>query len=153
MQRGAAMEMLCFDQKIDAEEAKQRGLVTNVFPCTNFKGECMSRLNLFASKPATTLEATKRLIRQREMEQMLKLSISFVNTFALCIIFWVLSVCLHFVPIVPIVWNWNTSTVNSSSPFLGLLNWFFSGKTPKINKVTKNWIVKTLIFSGKIPKK
>ena len=77
------MEMLCFDQKIDAEEAKQRGLVTNVFPYPNFKGECMSRLNLFASKPATTLEATKRLIRQGEMKQMLKLSISFVNTFAL----------------------------------------------------------------------
>ena len=74
------MEMLCFDQKIDAEEAKQRGLVTNVFPHTNFKAECMRRLNLFATKPASTLEATKRLIRQREMEQMLKLSISFVNT-------------------------------------------------------------------------
>ena len=70
MQRGAAMEMLCFDQKIDAEEAKQRGLVTNVFPHTNFKAECMRRLNLFATKPASTLEATKRLIRQREMAQM-----------------------------------------------------------------------------------
>ena len=73
------MEMLCFDQKIDAEEAKQRGLVTNVFPHMDFKAECMRRLNLFATKPASTLEATKRLIRQREIEQMLKLSISFVS--------------------------------------------------------------------------
>ena len=82
------MEMLCFDQKIDAEEAKQRGLVTNVFPHMDFKAECMRRLNLFATKPASTLEATKRLIRQREIEQMLKLSISFVNTLVLVLSCW-----------------------------------------------------------------
>ena len=54
----------------------------------DFKAECMRRLNLFATKPASTLEATKRLIRQREIEQMLKLSISFVNTLVLVLSCW-----------------------------------------------------------------
>ena len=79
MQRGAAMEMLCFDQKMGAEEALRRGLVTNVFPHQSFKEECMRRLDLFATKPSTTLEATKKLIRKGELEQLLRYETRFHN--------------------------------------------------------------------------
>ena len=81
MQRGAAMEMLCFDQKMGAEEALRRGLVTNVFPHQSFKEECMRRLNLFATKPSTTLEATKKLIRKGELEQLLRYETRFRSSF------------------------------------------------------------------------
>ena len=37
MPRGAAMEMLCFDVKIVAQQAKDRGLVTDVFPDASFQ--------------------------------------------------------------------------------------------------------------------
>ena len=37
MPRGAAMEMLCFDVKIGAQEAKDRGLVTDVFSNASFQ--------------------------------------------------------------------------------------------------------------------
>ena len=36
MPRGAALEMLCFDGRMTASEAKIRGLVTDVFPAEHF---------------------------------------------------------------------------------------------------------------------
>lgn len=72
MPRGVAMEMLCFDVKLEAREAKERGLVTHVFPDASFQRESFNRLQTFATKPATTLAATKRLIRGTEMDQLLK---------------------------------------------------------------------------------
>ena len=66
------MEMLCFDVKIGAQEAKSRGLVTDVFASAHFQEICHKRLRAFATKPMTTLMATKRLIRQWEKDQLLK---------------------------------------------------------------------------------
>ena len=36
MPRGAAFEILCFERRMTASEAKMRGLVTDVFPTSNF---------------------------------------------------------------------------------------------------------------------
>ena len=72
MPRGAAMEMLCFDLQIGAQEAKARGLVTDVFPDATFPEQCRQRLHSFTSKPMTTLMATKRLMRRWETDQLLK---------------------------------------------------------------------------------
>lgn len=66
------MEMLCFDSKMTAEQAKLRGLVTDVFPHLEFLAESLSRLKAFSSWPLTTLIATKKLIRLNEKEQMLQ---------------------------------------------------------------------------------
>lgn len=70
--RGVAMEMLCFDVKMGASEVKERGLVTDVFPNASFQGETLKRLQLFASKPSTTLQSTKTLIRRWETDQLLR---------------------------------------------------------------------------------
>jgi enoyl-CoA hydratase/carnithine racemase len=70
MNKGAAMEMLCFNAKFDANEAKFRGLVTRVFPKECFLKECHSRLESYALLPMTTLTATKRLVRKWEIPQL-----------------------------------------------------------------------------------
>ena len=72
MTKGAALELLCFDIKIDAIEAKERGLVTRIFSDAEFQNEVLKRLTTFASKPSTTLNATKKLTRKCEMDRLLK---------------------------------------------------------------------------------
>ncbi len=62
MGTGKAYEMVCFNKKINAEEAKQAGLVADVFPENSFIKICKEKLKEFGQAPSITLLATKRLI-------------------------------------------------------------------------------------------
>lgn len=80
MPRGAALEMLCFDGRMTASEAKIRGLVTDVFPAEHFHQQGLEKLKAFAQWPKTTLMATKKLTRKWDMEKLLQANEEEANT-------------------------------------------------------------------------
>lgn len=54
------------DSTLTAREAKQVGLVTDVFPANTFYNEVQSRLQKLAKLPPNALLASKNLIRNAE---------------------------------------------------------------------------------------
>nr|CAD7259676.1 unnamed protein product [Timema shepardi] len=63
-----SMSMLCLNTKMNAMEAKECGLVTEVFPHRTFQEEVWARLVQYADLPAKSLFSTKRLIRLHERD-------------------------------------------------------------------------------------
>ncbi len=50
MNRGKAIEMLCFNRKVDAHEAEKLGLVTRVFKKETFHSETIALIKSYAGK-------------------------------------------------------------------------------------------------------
>lgn len=63
MGRAKALELLCLNKKLTADEAKERNLVAEVVPHQKFRKEVERRLQTFAALPDTTFNLTKRLTR------------------------------------------------------------------------------------------
>ncbi|KAK6982556.1 enoyl-CoA delta isomerase 2 mitochondrial [Biomphalaria glabrata] len=63
-----ANEMLLFNKKITSAEAKERNLVSDVFPDSTFATETANRVQQFAKCPPQSLKLTKILNRQCELQ-------------------------------------------------------------------------------------
>ena len=70
MNRGRAMEMVCFNKMITADEAEKIGLVTRVFSRSSFETETPKLIRSYAKLPMGSLNAAKNLIRKTEMDQL-----------------------------------------------------------------------------------
>ncbi len=68
MNRGKALEMICFNQKISARVAEEIGLVTRVFPRSSFDTEIGLLLQSYTRLPMGSLLAAKKLVRESESE-------------------------------------------------------------------------------------
>ncbi|XP_030624597.1 enoyl-CoA delta isomerase 2 isoform X1 [Chanos chanos] len=65
-----ASEMLLFNKKLTATQAREQGLVTEVFPDTSFQSEVWARLKAYAKLPRNSLALSKQLIRGMERERL-----------------------------------------------------------------------------------
>ncbi|KAJ8418709.1 hypothetical protein AAFF_G00002080 [Aldrovandia affinis] len=65
-----AGEMLLFNKKLTANEACQRGLVTEVFPDSSFQTEVRTRLKAYAQLPRNSLALSKQLVRAVDKERL-----------------------------------------------------------------------------------
>ncbi|XP_053106060.1 enoyl-CoA delta isomerase 2-like isoform X2 [Hemicordylus capensis] len=63
-----ANEMLLFNKKLTADEARTQGLVTEVFADSTFQGEVWTKLKAYANFPKNSLALSKQLIRSVEKE-------------------------------------------------------------------------------------
>ena len=70
MNRGKAMEMVCFNKIVSADEAEKIGLVTRIFSRSSFESETQNLIRSYAKLPMGSLNAAKKLIRQTEKEQL-----------------------------------------------------------------------------------
>ena len=70
MNRGKAMELICFNKMITADEAEKIGLVTRVFSRSSFEIETQKLIQSYAKLPMGSLNAAKKLIRKSEMDQL-----------------------------------------------------------------------------------
>lgn len=70
MGHSKAYEVLYFGRKLTAAEAKESGLVSEVFPAASFQKEVQMRTEKFAALPRKTLQAAKKLCRDGEREQL-----------------------------------------------------------------------------------
>ena len=70
MNRGKALELICFNKKVSAVEAEALGLVTRVFPRPRFEPETETLLRTYARLPIGSLNAAKKLVRFSEAEQL-----------------------------------------------------------------------------------
>jgi peroxisomal 3,2-trans-enoyl-CoA isomerase len=68
MNRGKAMEMICFNKRISASEAESMGLVTRVFDRSTFLTETELLVKSYSELPIGSLIAAKKLIRKAESE-------------------------------------------------------------------------------------
>ncbi|CAJ1081560.1 enoyl-CoA delta isomerase 2%2C mitochondrial [Xyrichtys novacula] len=69
-----AAEMLLFNKKLTASQACEFGLVTEVFPDSNFQTEVWTRLKNYAKLPPNSLALSKQLIRSTERERLLQVN-------------------------------------------------------------------------------
>jgi len=63
MGNSKAMEMAVLGKVVSAEEAKQRNLVTECFPASNFKQEVSKRIQYYSELPPENLKLSKDLLR------------------------------------------------------------------------------------------
>jgi peroxisomal 3,2-trans-enoyl-CoA isomerase len=70
MNRGKAIEMICFNRKISARVAEEIGLVTRVFPRSTFDNEIGLLLRSYSQLPMGSLMAAKKLVRESESEDL-----------------------------------------------------------------------------------
>ncbi|XP_038076462.1 enoyl-CoA delta isomerase 2-like isoform X2 [Patiria miniata] len=70
MGQAKANEVLLFGRKLTAQEAYDRGLVTEVFPDATFQQEIEKKFNEFAKLPRQSLRLSKNLIRGAEREKL-----------------------------------------------------------------------------------
>jgi peroxisomal 3,2-trans-enoyl-CoA isomerase len=68
MNRGKAMEMICFNKRVSASEAESMGLVTRVFDRSTFMTETGLLIKSYSELPIGSLIAAKKLIRKAESE-------------------------------------------------------------------------------------
>ncbi|KAI1902226.1 hypothetical protein AGOR_G00042530 [Albula goreensis] len=65
-----ASEMLLFGRKLSAAEAREQGLVTDVFPDSTFQAEVWRRLKAYAQLPRNSLVLSKQLMRSHYREKL-----------------------------------------------------------------------------------
>lgn len=65
---------MIFDQKIDAEEALKRNLVTRIIPHENFHQESEKIVQQLSQLPAESLRVNKNLLRDFHRENLLKVN-------------------------------------------------------------------------------
>ncbi len=65
-----ANEILLLDGVLTAGEAKQAGLVTEVFPAETFRPEVSRRLQEMSKLPPKTMVHIKKLVRDVEREKL-----------------------------------------------------------------------------------
>ena len=67
-----ANEMILFNKKISAAEAKSAGLVAEVFPAHEFEQRAMDRVIQYSKLPKLSLKYSKNLVRNNEEIEKLK---------------------------------------------------------------------------------
>jgi len=74
MGQSRANDMLLYGRKINAQQALQWGLVTEVFPDAQFQTEVKKRIEEYAQLPKNALKKSKELIRSVDKEVMHKVN-------------------------------------------------------------------------------
>ncbi|KAK7084842.1 Enoyl-CoA delta isomerase 2, mitochondrial [Halocaridina rubra] len=69
-----ASELLLFNKKVTAHQAKELGLVTEVFPNDALQSEVWPKLQAYAKLPVKSLVYSKALTRQTELETLHKIN-------------------------------------------------------------------------------
>ncbi|XP_022091979.1 enoyl-CoA delta isomerase 2, mitochondrial-like isoform X2 [Acanthaster planci] len=70
MGQAKSNEVLLFGRKLTAQEAYDRGLVTEIFPDATFRQDVQNKLDEFATLPKQSMRLSKTLIRSAEREKL-----------------------------------------------------------------------------------
>ncbi|XP_071785713.1 enoyl-CoA delta isomerase 2-like [Asterias amurensis] len=70
MGQAKANEVLLFGRKLTAQEAFDRGLVTEIFPDASFQEDLQKKLDQYAQLPRQSLRISKTLVRSIEREKL-----------------------------------------------------------------------------------
>lgn len=68
--KSKASEVLLFNHKLDAKEAYQFGMVSEVFPHSDLNDKLWPKIIEFSELPAISLKTTKRILQKFELKKL-----------------------------------------------------------------------------------